>query len=84
MTAPDRVPERTHFRDTGCDVAPACLRCPLPVCRYDVPARQVLRASDRRERIREMTLAGLSSVQIAAVLGISVRSVFRIRREMNA
>ena len=84
MTARDRVPERTHFRDTGCDVAPACLRCPLPVCRYDAPARGVVRAADRRARVQELTVAGLTAVEIGRALGITQRSVLRIRRAVNA
>ena len=27
------------FQDTGCDVAPECLKCPEPTCRYDVNRR---------------------------------------------
>src|SRR3990167_704776 len=28
------------YRDTGCKASPACLRCPLPVCRYDAPKKE--------------------------------------------
>ena len=24
-----------HYQDTGCDLAPACLTCPLPLCIHD-------------------------------------------------
>ncbi len=30
--------EYRHFSDDGCDVAPHCLSCPLPACRFDMPA----------------------------------------------
>ncbi len=26
---------RTSYQDRGCEVAPACLRCPLAECKYD-------------------------------------------------
>ena len=28
-------PETGYVMDTGCQVAPLCLDCPLPACRYD-------------------------------------------------
>ena len=28
----DSLPEAHHYQDDGCDLAPACLRCPLPRC----------------------------------------------------
>ena len=34
--------------DTGCDVAPACLACPLPKCRYDMSGSPAKPANDRR------------------------------------
>ena len=33
----DALPEHLHYRDGGCDLFAACLTCPLPHCRYDVP-----------------------------------------------
>lgn len=27
----------SYWRDTGCDLNPSCLACPLPVCRHDDP-----------------------------------------------
>lgn len=30
-------PIKMHYRDTGCSLAPRCLECPLPRCRYDEP-----------------------------------------------
>ena len=48
--APRRLPEHTQYRDTGCDLHPSCLTCPLVRCRYDEPggARRLL--SDERDR----------------------------------
>lgn len=40
-TRRDALPEHLTYRDTGCSLARSCLRCPLPVCRYDAAlARQ--------------------------------------------
>src|SRR2546426_10940407 len=33
----DSLPERTGYRDDGCELHPQCLTCPLPRCRYDEP-----------------------------------------------
>ena len=29
-------PEDMDYRDTGCEVSPSCLRCPLPQCKHDI------------------------------------------------
>lgn len=85
MTAPARgVPEDRTFRDTGCSVAPSCLRCPLPACRYDTATSRPARAPGRIERVRELTEAGLTAVEIGKALGITQRSVLRIRRAIDA
>lgn len=31
----DRPPEMTAYVDRGCDSHPSCLRCPLPVCKFE-------------------------------------------------
>jgi len=31
------MPEGLTYQDTGCDLAPSCLNCPFPSCRYDFP-----------------------------------------------
>lgn len=76
----DALPEHMTYRDEGCELAPRCLACPLPRCKYDEPggARRLrvetrdeaLVAAWRRER--------LSVNDLARRYGISRRSVFRI------
>ncbi len=76
----DALPEHITYRDEGCELAPRCLECPLPRCKYDEPggARRLrvetrdeaLVAAWRRER--------LSVNELAHRYGISRRSVFRI------
>ena len=36
-TMMDQGPEYYHYEDTGCEVSPSCLTCPLPQCKYDDP-----------------------------------------------
>lgn len=36
----DHLPEQMHYRDDGCSIAPRCLDCPLPACRYDLPPKR--------------------------------------------
>ncbi len=31
----EALPEYANYKDTGCDLAPSCLRCPFARCRYD-------------------------------------------------
>lgn len=77
--APYRL-DFAHYPDTGCQVHPACLSCPLPRCVLDEPPGQ--RAAARnRERDAAIIAAmqrGESVRQIGATLGISRRTVHRV------
>ena len=33
----EALPEYANYQDTGCDLAPSCLRCPFVRCRHDYP-----------------------------------------------
>ncbi len=76
----DALPENTQYSDTGCDLYPSCLHCPLPRCRYEDPggARAMLRpvrdASIRRMHHQQ----GMTVEQVATTLGVSRRTVFRV------
>jgi hypothetical protein len=75
----DALPEHTSYADTGCDLHPACLSCPLARCRYDEPggARKLL--SDERDRsIIELRREGRPISAIASRFGVSRRTVFRV------
>ena len=74
------------YRDTGCEVSPSCLRCPLPVCKYDLPKHQrpeaVLEERSRKHGRRAQEIAegyrgGESVEELAARFGVSVRTVYR-------
>jgi transposase-like protein len=75
----DALPEHTQYLDTGCELHPSCLTCPLVRCRYDEPggARRLL--SDARDQtIIALQRQGRPINAIAARLGISRRTVFRV------
>lgn len=77
--------------DDGCEVAPKCLSCPLPECRYDIAPdvvraelnrAQAQRAAERAATARAMSAEGRSPQEIAAALGISLRSTYRYLAEV--
>ena len=89
----DGLPEHTQYTDTGCEVSPSCLRCPLPVCRYDyadagsalraLNAVRVLKNAQRDDEIRRLRAEGLSLKEIAERFQIGTSSVFRVVREAS-
>ena len=75
----DALPEHVDYRDSGCDLFPSCLHCPLPRCRYDEPGgvRAMLNRTRDRE-IRRMRFDGEVPVsEIARRFQVSRRTVFR-------
>ena len=76
----DAVPEFYHYEDTGCEVSPSCLNCPLPQCKYDDPdwfQRHRRFARDLR-MWSTIQLEGLSAQEAADRFSVTVRTVFRI------
>jgi len=75
----DLLPEHIQYRDSGCEVSPSCLACPLPVCRYEV--RGGLAAIRREPRDAQVWAAhrtGASVDRLCHQFGLSRRTVFRI------
>ncbi len=72
--------------DDGCSIAPTCLKCPLPRCRYDLPLKMQQSAvtQERDSMIRKARAAGASAPQIAEAAGISDRTVYRVLKEVVA
>ena len=70
------LPEFFEFRDTGCDLHPACLSCPFERCRYDAKI-DVVRAAQRRTEAKRLRASGLKAPAIAAMMGVTERTVFR-------
>ena len=83
MSATDRLPEQTHYRDDGCEIAPKCLECPLPACRYDLPPKRA-GALMREAELRRLLAQGFTADQAAAKMGVSRRTVFRLKRYASA
>jgi hypothetical protein len=74
----DSLPEHVGYRDTGCELSPSCLRCPLERCRYDLPGgvRTIERAPLDAE-LRRRRSEGVPINSLVEEFGISRRSVFR-------
>ncbi len=71
--------------DEGCDLAPSCLHCPFPRCRYDDPGlvRRLRHGTRRQEQSRRLAAlsaeGGWTMREAAGRLGVSRRTVFRLR-----
>lgn len=79
MAIRDGLPENSTYQDDGCDLHEQCLSCPLPACRYELPPgrARVLSQAATLERLLE----GGESMEVAAArLGVSRRTVYRLRR----
>lgn len=87
MTAPrvrrsDALPENSLYFDNGCDVAPQCLSCPLPECKYVVEEGKrggpstYQNAARNRQWLQEYE-GGTPVHYIAAEAGVTVRTVHR-------
>jgi hypothetical protein len=75
----DALPEFTRYRDSGCDVQPSCLTCPLPRCRYEEPGGlRALLNKTRDEQIVARRATGIPVAELATRFGVSRRTVFRV------
>lgn len=77
----DALPEGLDTEDTGCDLHPRCLSCPLPHCRYDLPAGvATLKRAYRARRAQDLRRRGYPVAGIAQELQLSHRQVIRLCR----
>ena len=78
----DALPEYTDYADTGCDLYPSCLNCPLPRCRYeqDGGAPAILRTGRDATILRLARQDGVAVDRIAEMFGLSRRTIFRVLR----
>lgn len=82
---PITLDQATGFpADTGCEVSPSCLRCPLPQCRYDDPLwfedyrrRQRVQATATKVRALGVLPKEQAVKAVALALGIDARTVYR-------
>ena len=74
------LPEHTNYADTGCDLYPSCLQCPLPRCRYEEPggAAAILRQGRDESILRLARNSGLGVDELARSFGVSRRTIFRV------
>lgn len=76
----DALPEFYNYRDEGCEVAPACLRCPLDHCKYDDPQawqRQLVAA--RQSPALLLLSQGVGVREVASQTGFAIRTVHRLK-----
>ena len=73
------LPENFRYRDTGCELAPACLYCPLAVCKYDDSNWGKRNSKVRRDLdIVRLRCNGMNVAQIATEVNTSERTVYRV------
>ena len=86
MQRRDALPEHTSYADTGCDIHPSCLTCPLERCRYDAPGgARAIRGEERDRRIVALWReAGRSVSSLASEFQVSRRTVFRVLSRARA
>jgi len=77
------LPEHSDYEDTGCELSPSCLRCPLAICKYDDPKVFGMKPATvvRRVRILQHRRLGKTMREIAVVENISVRTVYLACRD---
>ena len=75
----DLPPEFCQYQDEGCEFAPSCLNCPLPVCVYDEQGgkQRLLKRRRAEEMERQFTREGKSIGELAQIFGVSRRTVQR-------
>ena len=76
----EALPEFADYRDVGCELAPSCLRCPLPHCKYDQAlfgTEAQYRRAIRDAQIVAMRDTGVEIKTIARRFRISGRTTSR-------
>ena len=76
----DTVPEFYHYEDTGCEVSPSCLTCPLPQCKFDDPIwfQRHRRLTKDLRVVNVIQSEGLTAEEAAERFSVTVRTIFRI------
>ena len=82
MRTRDGLPENTSYQDDGCDIHDQCLTCPLPACRYEMPPGRA-RALAQAAALGQLLALGRTMDEAALDLGVSRRTVYRLRRIAN-
>lgn len=73
----DGLPENYDYKDTGCDLHPRCLECPLVQCRYE-PGRRG-KSQLRQIQLTHLLSQGVTLQDAAKQVGITVRQASRLK-----
>ena len=81
----DGLPELMHYADTGCEVSPSCLVCPLPQCKFDDPVwyQEYKRQGRDVQVLAAYQDEGLSVFEVARRFNVSPRTVHRALRRIR-
>jgi len=81
----DELPERYHYRDEGCELAPSCLECPFPRCVFEETGGKRHGIKEmRNNEIRRLFFSGQWQVSaLAARFRVSTRTVQRALAEQR-
>lgn len=74
---PENMIGKGYYRDSGCELAPSCIRCPLPQCKYDLPHGPEVLKKRNREIYRLVADEGRRAEDVAVEYNISKRTVHR-------
>ena len=82
----DLPPEYCRYKDEGCELAESCLNCPFPSCIYDEPGgkQHLLKRQRDREIVRLFKKEGKGVKELAAIFGISQRTVQRALKNYHS
>jgi DNA-binding transcriptional ArsR family regulator len=75
----DLPPEFCQYQDEGCEFAPSCLNCPLPICVYEEPAGKERLMKKRRAAKMEQLFVkeGKTIRELSQIFKVSRRTVQR-------
>lgn len=73
------------FVDTGCDLHPKCLSCPLPACKHDRPEEggngswiHDAKVERRRQEVVRLLRQGVARTEVMRRFGITERTTYRM------
>ena len=69
--------------DTGCEVSPKCIDCPLDECIFDDTTGRIKRPNAQYAKVYLLYKKGISTQKIADTFRISTRTVNRVVIKAN-
>ncbi len=81
----DLLPDEFPYEDKGCELSSSCLNCPFPSCLEEEPwGKERFLKRRRAERMTELKREGKSVQEIARIFEVSLRTVQRWLKAMEA